>query len=302
MLALERYNALLRPASQQYLYGGLNTIQTYFKCHCVRLIKYVGPIVILSSLYYVPKWMELRVAEFYGCYRNNVTYSCSLQHYVKTTKLRKSNDYVLWCLNISNLIVTSIVPMVALMYLNFNIYIKFKQFQRRQPSLRLANNAPTERQLKVRKREKDMVQQTRILFVIVILFVLSHVLRITLNIEEFITLEDSNKAKDNGCIWIIFWTYLAAPISHILLLINSSVNLFIYCYFNQSFRDVLVSWLRTIFKKLTFRRKIIGYGNTRSNVTAVHAQGSRKSSITTTNAAIAESIELNVKGPIIEDA
>ena len=143
-----------------------------------------------------------------------------------------------------------------------------------------------------------MVQQKRILFVIEILFVLSHVLRITLNIEEFITLEDSNKAKDNGCIWIIFWTYLAAPISHILLLINSSVNLFIYCYFNQSFRDVLVSWLRTIFKKLTFRRKV----TFRSNVTAVHAQGSRKSSITTTNAGIAESIELNVKGPIIEDA
>ena len=147
-----------------------------------------------------------------------------------------------------------------------------------------------------------MVQQTRILFVIVILFVLSHVLRITLNIEEFTSLEDSNKAKDNGCNWMIFWTYLAAPISHILLLINSSINLFIYCSFNQSFRDVLAAWLRTIFKNLTLRRKRIGCSNNSGNVTAVHAQGSRKSIITTTNAAIAESIELNGKDVIIEDA
>ena len=241
ILALERYIALVRPTLHQSHQGGSDTFGTYFKCHYMRLIKYVGPVVFISSAYYLPRWMELQVVEIDTCYHKDKTYNCSTQQEVKTTKLRQNNEYVLWYLNISNLIVTAIIPLLSLIYLNFNIYVKFKQYLQRQPSLRPETNAPTGMQLKVRKREKDMVQQTMILFVIVILFGLSHVLRITLNIEEFISLEDSNNARANGCDWIKFWTYLVSPISHVLLLINSSINFFIYCFFNPSFRDILVS-------------------------------------------------------------
>ena len=157
LLALEKYNALVSPTSHQYLHGGLNTLRPYFKSHCVRLIKYVGPIVLLSTIYYVPKWMELHVKEVYVCYGDDILYICPVQNVVRTTKLRKDNDYVLWYLNISNLVVTTIVPTVLLVYLNLKIYINFKYFHRHQLSVNLANNAPIDRQLNASKREKDMV-------------------------------------------------------------------------------------------------------------------------------------------------
>ena len=272
ILALERYIALVRPTLHQPHQGGPDTFGTYFRCHFMRLIKYVGPVVFLSSVYYLPRWMELQVVETDVCSHSSKRYNCSRQHEVKTTKLRQNNEYVLWYLNISNLIVTAIIPLLSLMYLNFNIYVKFKQYLQRQPSLRPETNASSDMQLKVRKREKDMVQQTMILFVIVILFGLSHVLRIALNIEEFISLEDSNNARANGCDWIKFWTYLASPISHVLLLINSSINFFIYCFFNPSFRDVLVSKTITALDKLSFVKKRNINRNVRSQANLENAQ------------------------------
>ena len=91
-----------------------------------------------------------------------------------------------------------------------------------------------------------MVQKTRILFSIVFLFVLFHVLRVILNIEEFVTLDNQRIAKEMGCEWLQYWTIIAAPLSHLLLQINSSINFFIYCFFNKSFRDELVSWTSVI--------------------------------------------------------
>ena len=50
-------------------------------------------------------------------------------------------------------------------------------------------------------------------------------------------------AKEIGCEWLQFWTLIAVPISNSLLQINSSINFFIYCVFNKSFRDTLKSKL-----------------------------------------------------------
>ena len=80
-----------------------------------------------------------------------------------------------------------------------------------------------------------------------IFFVLSDMLRIILNIEEFITLDEYNSVKDKGCHWVTYWTILAAPISHIILSINSSINIFIYCYFNKTFREIIVTkWIEIL--------------------------------------------------------
>ena len=194
---------------------------------------------------------------------------------VGLTDLRKSSDYVLWYLNVTNLIVTTVIPLVALAYLNFNVYLKFKQYIHRQPSHRHTTR-PTQNQQghptttptpnnhhhknnnvqeRFRKREKDVIQQTMILFVIVILFVLSHVLRIILNIEEMKSLREEREALDQGCEWLKFWTIIVAPISHLLLQINSSINFFIYCFYNQSFRDVLLFKLCFDFNVSDWKRR-----------------------------------------------
>ena len=257
LLALERYNALARPTCHQSSTSGpgQNTLSSYFKVHWIRLIKYVGPIIALSTIFYIPKYMELHLNKNDKCDNTNDTDNCS-EFVVDLTELRKSNSYVLWYLNVTNLVVTTIIPLLSLAYLNFNVYLKFKQYIHRQPSTMRSKSATSNVQEKFRKREKDMVQQTMILFVIVISFGLSHVLRIVLNIEELKSLDDNKKAQESGCEWLKFWTIIVAPISHLLLQINSGINFFIYCFFNKAFRDVLLSKLCVVFNMCKCKRQI----------------------------------------------
>ena len=101
-----------------------------------------------------------------------------------------------------------------------------------------------------------MIQQTMILFSVVVLFGLFHILRIVLNIEEFASLERRKRVKEqnDGCEWLQYWTIIASPISHILLQLNSSLNFIIYCYFNKSFRDVLISWINVFSSSVRLNR------------------------------------------------
>ena len=52
---IERYNALVRPISHQGpgLRAGRLSLKTYYIWHWTRLLKYVSPIIILSTLFYL---------------------------------------------------------------------------------------------------------------------------------------------------------------------------------------------------------------------------------------------------------
>ena len=252
MLAMERYNALVRPISHHgaNLRSGKKTIKGYFQMHWVRLFKYIGPIVILASLIYIPKWFEVGIMTHKMCAKNNTNTNkdCSFKYEIVLSGLRSNNHYNLWYLNILNLLVTATAPLLSLVYLNVNIYLKFKQYLQRQPTAKAApsNGIANQAQEKTRKREKEMIQQTLILFSVVFLFFMFHILRIILNVEEFYSLHRRKASKDMGCQWLQYWAILAAPVSHVLLQINSSINFVIYCYFNKSFRDQLILWLTPI--------------------------------------------------------
>ena len=261
MLALERYNALVNPVSHQG--AGSKPVSRkkqmllhHFHQHWCRLLKYIGPIVVLSIAFYIPKRLELKLR------KENKTCTdvsdCGMEYLIELTELRSNNHYNLWYLNVATLLITAAIPLVMLTYLNVNVYLKFKEYIARQPlakSAAAATLTDTHLQRVVKKREKDMVQKTRILFSIVILFILFHVLRVILNIEEFITLENQRIAKEMGCEWLQYWTIIAAPISHLLLQINSSINFFIYCFFNNSFRDELVSWTSAVLNICRIKRR-----------------------------------------------
>ena len=268
LLALERYNALVRPISHQGpgLRAGRLSLKTHFIWHWARLLKYVAPIIILSTLFYIPKRLEIELVKKEMCYESyeNGSYydykitddnfstdeNCTVKYEIELTDLRSNNHYILWYQNVSNLLITAVIPLVSLIYLNLSIYLKFKDYLQRQPlTARPSTNtnvAPSHAQERARKREKDMIQQTMILFAIVILFGVFHILRIILNIEEFLSHDNNTMASEKGCDWLQYWTIIAAPVSHLLLQINSSINFFIYCFFNKAFRDELVSRLKLL--------------------------------------------------------
>ena len=269
ILALERYNALENPVSwQQYLPPSVRfsrrkkTLRIYFSSHCRRLVKYIGPIVVFSTGFYIPKWMEIGIETRELCIEKNHIDNtnrtvCGDDHKIVVNNLRNNIHYNLWYLNVANLLITAVIPLLSIIYLNVNIYYKFIRFLKRQPQFRQINSSQTDQPIQQphsisrQKQEKDdFIQQMWILFSIVILFVLCHILRIVLNIEEFLYLDvRKTLAKENrNCEWLQYWTITASVVSHLLLQINSSINIAIYCYFNHSFRDEFGGLLRKIIK------------------------------------------------------
>jgi hypothetical protein len=260
ILALERYHALATPQASHRkgsLCRSLHTLKNYFKTHWTRVIKYVGPVVIFATIFYIPKLFELRLVKQEMCSQNQTGQHCWFQYDVQLAELRKNDLYILWYLNVTNLLITAAIPLLALAFLNFKIFKQLKRYVDRQPSVRKldAENGPGAAHGKMQRKDKDMIQQTMVLFAIVILFLLCHILRIILNIEEFVSLHEINKAKKDNCTWLQFWTLVAVPISHMLLQINSSINLFIYCCCNKSFRNVLKSKISGLIFLLRIQRK-----------------------------------------------
>ena len=263
LLALERYNALVRPISNQVpgmRVTGKQSLKVYFLWHRCRLFKYITPIVVLATIFYFPKLLEVKLVDNYELclIKNETSDSCNREYEIELTELKSNNHYILWYQNVSNILITAVVPFVSLIYLNANIYLKFKEYIQRQPrAASAASNAViNQAQERSKKREKDMVQQTMILFAIVILFGLFNFLRIILNINEFLSHDNDKMAIKLGCEWLQYWTIIAAPVSHLLLQINSSINFFIYCLFNKGFRDELLSRVNVISSKFVIKQDL----------------------------------------------
>ena len=60
--------------------------------------------------------------------------------------------------------------------------------------------------------------------------------RITLDVHEFIALEDYRDRREKNCLEVPLWALVAASVSNVLLVLNSSVNFVIYCCMAKEFR------------------------------------------------------------------
>ena len=75
------------------------------------------------------------------------------------------------------------------------------------------------------------------------MFVVCHSLRVVLNMEEIVNLDFNKQQRKAGCPGVGFWGALSLPVSGLLLQLNSSTNFFIYCIFDNIFKDILISQL-----------------------------------------------------------
>ena len=230
---------------------GTQTLKDYFIHHRQRLFKYVSPIILFSICYYIPRFFEVVAVTKHNpeCLESsNTTYNCSAQYSIEITDLRINGYYVLWYLNVSNLIVTCVIPVVSIVYLNYRVYSELKDFKKRQ--LSVVNRIRISTFSEKHKERNHKIQQTTTLFGIIIVFGLCHILRVILNIEELVNIENIPKEESKGCADpVAFWVLLTVPISQVLVQINCSVNLFIYCMLNKRFKDVLKSYAMECVKK-----------------------------------------------------
>lgn len=242
ILALERYTSTTRPQ--------INPLATT-QVSWTKVLKFVGPVVLFSTIFKFPSFLEFEVESTQSIFVNKSivvrgpwtwshsstdnTYNISKR--IVVTDMRIDDLYILLYVNIANTLVTGLVPLALLAYFNFRIYRGLIYFRRRRSTIRgIRNNKNT-----TNSQIRDDKTQEIILFAIVLIFLLCHILRISLNIEELILINDKTRMEQirQGCDGVRYWALLAMPMSEILLRLNSSVNFFIYCAFNKSFRSVI---------------------------------------------------------------
>ena len=79
-------------------------------------------------------------------------------------------------------------------------------------------------------------RQALMLFAIVVFFLVFNTPRNFLNLYEVIMFEQVKKDYFHGCRSLKFSILLIGTVSHLLLVINSSLNFFLYCLMSTSFR------------------------------------------------------------------
>ena len=127
------------------------------------------------------------------------------------------------------------MPLCALCYLNFIIHKSLKSFMSRLPSRQAKSSNDREN-----RKLDHVVNRTYIQFSIVVIFVLSHTLRIILSIDEFLNLDRFKLIQQQGCHNADkLWVRIAVPISQFLIILSPSANFFIYSYFDPTFQNVL---------------------------------------------------------------
>ena len=73
--------------------------------------------------------------------------------------------------------------------------------------------------------------------IIILVFLVCHAPRIILDINELVNLETSEYCAKIGAVPFSFWSILLLNVSHFLLVMNSSVNMIVYCLLGSRFRS-----------------------------------------------------------------
>ena len=90
-----------------------------------------------------------------------------------------------------------------------------------------------------------------ILFGVVIVFILCNSLRVLLNIYDFTVLDDIIECHKKGVgRYPPTWVMCSVSVSHLLLMVNSSVNFLVYCVAGTRFRRILFRKLRVLAKSV----------------------------------------------------
>ena len=166
--------------------------------------------VVISILYNIPKFFEYRTVMIDGFGAVN-----------EPTDLRTSKFYVFYYILVSNSIFMGALPMLTMIILNILVIKEVNKANKQRDTL-------TERQQRT-------TTVAAMLMAIVLVFVICHSVRFFLNIYEVF----------NGYQHLPILIDYLISVSHWLLILNSSVNMFIYLHKDPRFR--------TVFKRKVMR-------------------------------------------------
>eukprot|EP00096_Caligus_rogercresseyi_P007746 TRINITY_DN25769_c0_g1_i1.p1 TRINITY_DN25769_c0_g1~~TRINITY_DN25769_c0_g1_i1.p1 ORF type:complete len:392 (+),score=106.63 TRINITY_DN25769_c0_g1_i1:125-1300(+) len=220
---------------------------------------YVLPVVLTSLLVSGPKFLEVELTTVKGDNGSSPAYG--------PTELRISEDYIRYYVLWTRLLVTAILPVVLLLFLNSRIIVD------------LFNSSKVKRFGSVNRQRKE-INLCLILLCIVLLFFLCHTARIILDIIEFSHLEKVISCPQNHRqMWLPpYWAQVLYHISHFTMMINSSFNFVVYCLVGHTFRREFVrAFGLSGYSTIPFTSSSI-YNHNNNNINNIHNDPSRRSS------------------------
>lgn len=161
--------------------------------------------------------------------------------------MRRNPYYSMYYICLCRLIILGIVPFSLLTFFNCAIYNRIKK---PMPLIEDTNLSTRIR----RNQENDLA---KVLFAIVGLCIICHTLRFFLNFYEMIWINNLIACSQAGGREFPVWSHVVQEFSRLLLILNSSTNIVIYCCFNAKFRNQLTKYKGTVIKKLTLKTESI---------------------------------------------
>ena len=131
--------------------------------------------------------------------------------------------------SLATILVVGIIPLVLLAHLNYQIYKHMK-----------SSSNLVEQNSNRQDRNNQENGLARVLIGIVIMFVCCHALRILLSFNEAIWFKNAMLCLENDKNGFSFWSIITLQFSQLLLVINSSSNMIIYCCLNSNFKNQLL--------------------------------------------------------------
>lgn len=235
-----------------------------------RLLKYVGPVVIVSILINIPKFLESEVNVDHivddthpsvikfdnGSYTFNNSYNLeelrdsiyTVTHTIGVTTLRRDPYYIMYYNNWTRLILVCILPTILLMYFNYKIYQDVKHRNRRQMSMSRSSVTATSTHQARRKQEDNLA----VVFMgIVLVFLLCHTPRNLLSVAEMFMIHKVLACQNIGMRGFPVWSLITAIFSQLLLVVNSSTNMILYICLNKTFRQHFINMVKSVAKLFT---------------------------------------------------
>ena len=180
---------------------------------------YIVPVVLVSFALNVPKFMEVELEIMEDENGTAVPYLASSdlrhnEHYVRI--------YIMW----TRLFSTAIIPVSMLLFLNTRIIMDL-----------ISSNV--QRFGSARRLRKE-INLCLILLCIVFVFFICHASRIFLDVFEFSNLESIIRCAGPRSVWHPgTWLQALPYVSHLMMILNSSINFIVYCLVGHTFRREL---------------------------------------------------------------
>ena len=156
---------------------------------------------------------------------------------IAVTELRRNPIYSTYYINLAVLLVLGIIPLCLLAYFNCVIYQQLKP-----PTILMHQEnrgSTTSHMSNFTNHEKEMA---RVLIGIVIVFVFCHFMRLMINFYETIVFRNALACEMAGKNDFPLWGFMSIICSEFLLVLNSSLNIVIYCFINGNFRKKMNLW------------------------------------------------------------